>query len=365
MKESETKGLSWPVALLVTLLICGMALLMARLFAAPRSRVLERVTLLPCTSSQSIEVLDKGVVYSDGTSLRALNASGRQTWSYVVGAGCGFSVGSGGIAGWSNDLLVSLNASTGDAYFSASLGSNVLSAVSGPVYTAALVGEEGDGTLIIIERNGREIDRIAMPDVTVLNYGFFNNGNMLWVMSLDTNGTVPMSQIATYRPGRVQAGSITDSEQVVYEVMFDTPRVSAIGTTYIRVYDYAGAENTAERKLIYGWYLMDSAEWQGETVMAFVPMVEIGTSAAINDIRLIKGGMDKTIRMPFSCFDVAVRGSNVYGFSSQYVMVHGLNAARAETYQLPFACDGLIGVTAGNAVVLVSGDSVYLVNLPG
>ena len=48
------------------------------------------VTCLQITS-QSIEVLDKGVVYSDGTSLRALNASGRQTWSYVVGAGCGFS----------------------------------------------------------------------------------------------------------------------------------------------------------------------------------------------------------------------------------------------------------------------------------
>ena len=365
MKESETKGLSWPVALLVTLLICGMALLMARLFASSGSRALERVTLLPCTSSQSIEVLDKGVVYSDGTSLRALNAGGRQIWSYVVGAGCGFSVGSGGIAGWSNDLLVSLNASTGDAYFSASLGSTVLSAVSGPVYTAALVGEEGDGTLIIIEKNGREIDRVALPDVTVLDYGFFNNGNMLWVMSLDTNGTVPMSQIATYRPGRMQAGSISDSEQVVYEVMFDTPRVSAIGTTYIRVYDYAGTENTAERKLIYGWYLMDSDVSQGETLMAFVPMVEIGTSAAINDIRLIRGGTDKTIRMPFTCFDVAVRGSSVYGFSSQYVMVHGLNAPRAETYQLPFACDGLIGVTAGNAVVLVSGDSVYLVNLPG
>ncbi|MBQ6722586.1 MAG: MMPL family transporter [Clostridia bacterium] len=49
MKESETKGLSWPVALLVTLLICGMALLMARLFASSGSWVLERVTLLPCT----------------------------------------------------------------------------------------------------------------------------------------------------------------------------------------------------------------------------------------------------------------------------------------------------------------------------
>lgn len=364
MKESETKGLSWPVALLVTGMICLMAFLMARMFATSDTHILERATLLPCTASQSIQVLGKGVIYSDGTSLRALNASGRQIWSYVVGANCGYAVGDGGVAGWSDDLLVALNASSGEVMFSASLAQPVLSATTGAQYTAALVGEESDATLIVIENSGREIDRIALPDITVLDYGFFNSGNMLWVMSLDTNGTVPMSQVTTYRPGRMQAGSITDSEQVVYEVMFDTPRVSAVGTTYIRVYDYAGTENAAQRKLIYGWYLMDSTNTQDGGLMAFVPMTEIGTKAEINDIRLIRGDTDRTIRMPFTCFDIAVHGSSVYGFSSQYVMIHDLNAARAETYQLPFPCDGLIGVTAGKSVALVSGDSVYLVSLP-
>ena len=364
MKESETKGLSWPVALLVTGMICLMAFLMARMLATGDTHILERATLLPCTASQSIQVLGKGVIYSDGTSLRALNASGRQIWSYVVGANCGYAVGDGGVAGWSDDLLVALNASSGEVMFSASLAQPVLSATTGAQYTAALVGEESDATLIVIENSGREIDRIALPDITVLDYGFFNSGNMLWVMSLDTNGTVPMSQVTTYRPGRMQAGSITDSEQVVYEVMFDTPRVSAVGTTYIRVYDYAGTENAAQRKLIYGWYLMDSTNTQDGGLMAFVPMTEIGTKAEINDIRLIRGDTDRTIRMPFTCFDIAVHGSSVYGFSSQYVMIHDLNAARAETYQLPFPCDGLIGVTAGKSVALVSGDSVYLVSLP-
>ena len=365
MNENETKGLSWPLALLVTVLICGMAFLMARIFASGDSHVLDQATLLPCTSSQAIQISGKGVIYCDGTSLRAINAGGRQIWSYVVGANCGFSVGDGGVAAWSGDLLVSLNAASGEVYFSVSLGQPVLSAVSGSQYTAALIGEENDATLIVTENSGREIDRIVLSDITVLDYGFFNSGNMLWVMSLDTNGTVPMSQVTTYRPGRMQAGSITDSEQVVYEVMFDTPRVSVVGTTYIRVYDYAGAEDAAQRRLIYGWYLIDSAASQGGTLMALVPMAEIGTSAEINDVRLIRGDVDRTIRMPFTCFDIAVRGSTVYGFSSQYVMVHGINAARAETYQLPFICDGLIGVTADDSVVLVSGDSVYLVPLPG
>jgi len=364
MSENETKGLSWPVALLVTALICGMALIMAHMFASDDSHVLERATRLPCTSSQAVQVLGKGVVYSDGTSLRTLNASGRQIWSYVVGANCGFSVGDGGVAGWSGDLLVSLNASSGDVLFSTSLGQTVLSAKVGTQYTAALIGEENDATLVVLENIGREIDRIALSDITVLDYGFFNSGNMLWVMSLDTNGTVPMSLVTTYRPGRMQAGSITDSEQVVYEVMFDTPRVSAVGTTYIRVYDYAGAEDTSQRRLIYGWYLIDSSATSAGTMMAFVPMAEIGTSVEINDIRLIRGSTDRTIRMPFTCFDIAVRGSTVYGFSSQYVMIHDIGAAHAEAYQLPFSCDGLIGVTSDNAVVLVSGDSVYLVRLP-
>ncbi|MBO4885663.1 MAG: hypothetical protein IKS52_02530 [Clostridia bacterium] len=364
MKESEAKGLSWPVALLVTGMICAMAFLMARMFATEDTHLLEHATLLPCTSSQSIQVLGKGVIYSDGTSLRALNASGRQIWSYVVGANCGYNVGDGGVAGWSDDLLVALNASSGEVMFSASLAQTVLSATTGAQYTAALVGEESNATMIVTENSGREIDRIALPDIIVLDYGFFNNGNMLWIMSLDTNGTVPMSQVTTYRPGRMQAGSITDSEQVVYEVMFNTPRVSAVGTTYIRVYDYAGTEDAAQRKLIYGWYLMDSAASQDGGMMAFVPMTEIGTRAEINDIRLIQGDTDRTIRMPFTCFDIAVRGSTVYGFSSEYVMIHGLAAGRAETYRLPFACDGLIGVTEGRSVALVSGDSVYLVSLP-
>ena len=364
MKQNEAKRLSWPAALLVTLFICLIAFVIVRLITAPPSRELTGVTRLPCSSSQTVRILDKGVVYSDGTSLRALNGSGRQIWSYVVGSGCGFSVGDGGVAGWSGDLLVSLNASSGEAYFSATLPSNILSAVSGLQYTAALIGQEGNGTLVVIEQSGREIDRIDMSDITVLDFGFFNNGNMLWVMSLDTNGTVPMTQITTYRPGRMQAGSIRDSEQIVYEVMFDTPNVSAVGTTYIRVYDYQGVENVSARRLVYGWYLLDTDTTGDGTLMAFVPMTEIGTVAAINDIRLIRDNLDKTVRMPFTCFDIAVRGGNVYGFSSQYVMVRSLADARAQTWTLPFPCDGLIGVTSNKSVVLVSGDEVYMVSLP-
>lgn len=364
MKNDESKGLSWPLSLLVTLLICVLAYTAASLLTREKSHILSDTTVLPCTSSQAVQVLGKGVVYSDGTSLRALNDRGRQTWSYVVGANCGFNACESGVAAWSGDLLAVLNPENGAALFSGSLGQTILSATVGSSYAAALVGEESSATLIVLELSGREIDRIALEDITVLDYGFFNKGEMLWVMSLDTNGTIPMSQVTTYKPGRKQSGKITDSEQIIYEVMFESPNVYAVGTTYVRVYDYTGVENVGQRRLVYGWYLVDSDTSADGALMAFVPMAEIGTTAEINDVRLVKGNTDRTIRMPFTCFSILARGNAVYGFSDQYVMIHSLNAEQAETYQLPFQCDALIGVTSSSSAVLVSGDSVYMVPLP-
>ena len=364
MIDRENRSLPWFAALLIALIICGAGALIGRMISRPASNALNRAMLLPCTSSQSVAILDKGVVYSDGTSLRALNGSGRQIWSYVIGANCSFSVGGSYIAGWSDDQLVVLNASSGDVLFSANLSEVILSATAGETYTAALVGEEGDARLIVLDRNGREIDRVTQSDITVLSFGFFSGGNMLYVMALDTNGTVPMSQITTYRPGRMQAGSIRDSEQVIYEAMFESSDVCAVGTTFIRVYDYTGSEQTAKRRLVYGWELIASDQARSGTLMAFVPMSEVGATARISDVRMILGDTDRTVRMPFECFDITVRGDAVYGFSENYAMVYGLNDTAAKAYHLPFVCDGMIGVTTAGNAVLVSGDSVYMVSMP-
>ena len=364
MIDREKQRLPWFAVVIIAALICAAGLLIGRLIARPQASALQDVTLLPCTSSQTIDVLDKGVVYSDGTSLRALGPGGRQIWSYVIGANCSFSVGGSYVAGWSDDQLVVLNATSGDVLFSANLNDVILSATAGETYTAALIGQERSATLVVLDKNGREIDRVTQSDITVLSFGFFSGGNMLYVMALDTNGTVPMSQITTYRPGRMQAGSITDSEQVIYEAMFESSDVCAVGTTYIRVYDYTGAEQTAKRRLVYGWELIALDQARSGTLMAFVPMAEIGATAHISDVRMILGDTDRTVRMPFECFDITVRGEYVYGFSANYAMIYGVDDTSARAYHLPFTCDGLVGVTSGGRAVLVSGDSVYMVSLP-
>ncbi len=364
MEKGESKALTWVSALLVTALLMTASFIIARRITSTRSGAAGAYTLLPCNSSQAIQPLGDSVIYSDGTHLHALNASGRQRWNYMIGAGFSFDANPSGVAAWAGNSLSLLDSGTGASLFSGSMNEPVISAVMGETYAAVLIGaDEQNSTLVIMEHGGREIDEIVLPDVTVLQYGFFNNGNMLWIMSLDTEGTVPMSQLTTYRPGRMQSGNITDSEQVIYQAMFRSPNVYTVGTTYARVYDYTGVEDTSRRKLVYGWYLMDGGTGS-DALMAFAPMLEASTGTTVSDVRMISGDTDRTVRMPFPCYALAVRGDRVYGFSTQYIQYYSLNGRQAMVSPLPVPCSAMLGITDAGTAIMASGESVYLVTLP-
>ena len=365
MERAETKGLSWAAALTVTALLVLVSFIIARMIVNASSGSQVHATLLPCGSSQVIAPLSDGVLYGDSTHLHSLNSAGRQKWNYMVGAGFHFDARSTGVAAWTGSSLTLLNAHSGEPLFSGTMDEPVISAVMGEEYAAVLIGaDEQNSTLIIMEHDGREIDEIALTNLTVLDYGFFNTGKMLWVMSLDTEGTVPMSQLTTYRPGRMQSGNITDSDQVLYHVMFDSPNVYTVGTTYAKVYDYTGVEDVSRRMLVYGWYLMDSGGTGENALMAYVPMAQAGSQVTVNDVRMVCGNTDRTVRMPFVCHSLAVAKNKVYGFSQQYIMSYGLNDVSAKITPLPMQCDGMLGVTEANQAILASGESVYLVTLP-
>ena len=115
--------------------------------------------------------------------------------------------------------------------------------------------DETSAQLLIYELTGRQIDQVDLAGQIVMDFGFFSNGALLWVMTMDTSGSVPMSIITTYQPGRQTLGSVREIEEVVYRTLFQASQLRAVGTTYIKTYDYAGSEITSERKLVYGWYM--------------------------------------------------------------------------------------------------------------
>lgn len=365
MEHAQTKRHSWIAAIAVSLCLCLAAwLLSGWITQIGNDAMLTDVVLLPCSASQKVKVWDKGVLYSDGTSLHALDGSGRQKWTYPVGTGLDFAVGDQAVAAWSGTTLALLDSKSGASLLTTTMSDTILSARVGPTYAAVLTGEEHDATLVVMDLNGKQVDSISLSSLTVLDFDFFSEGSMLWVMLLNTEGSQTMSMVSTYRPGRVQSGSITDTQQLVYHVAFTSGNVQTVGTTCLKYYDYTGVELTEQRKLLYGWTMLASNSSDTSPLMVFAPEDEVSTAATISDLRVIGSGTDRIVRMPFPCYSVAVEGATIYGFSGRYAMLYRLSSRRAVAYTLPFETTSFLGLTRDNAAVLVSGDSIYLVSLP-
>lgn len=360
--QKKTARLSWFSVALVVALISLLAWLIASQIVSSHSGALRTATALPARTGQATEPLGDGLVFSDGTTLHALNGKGLQIWSFAAGSGSKFSVGKGGVAAWQGKTLSLLTGDKGTTLYTGSLEDTILDVRLDSQYAAAQVGTEHSSVMLIMEHGGRQVDRIELSNQTVLDFGFFYNGSLFWVMSMDTEGTVPMCSISTYKPGKMLAGTITDTQQVLYEVLFQSSKIRAVGTTHIKDFDYTSRELTEDRVLVYGWYLMDLDDDADNPLMAFVPVAQ-AESGQIQDVRMIQGQTDHPVRLPYPSSRVFARDDTIYAFTSQYVTMCRLDQNTPETYAMPLAVDDVMGITGDHQAIVSSGGVIYLVPL--
>ena len=359
LQRKTTARVPWGATLTATLIMCAAAWLLARQIApAPRGEL--RAIPLPCSSDQRIEPLGDGALFSDGAQLHALDGRGRQIWQHPAGTGSGFRASEGGVCVWLDRKLTLLSGETGATLYTGSTKDPILSSKLGTMYAAVQTGSPHDGELYVIKRDGGEVERIELRNQTLIDYGFFADGTLLWTLSLDTEGTVPKSAITTRLPGRSLTGTVEQTREVVYKAFFLANDLIAVGDAYLRAYNYQGRE-LREGTLVYGWHLMGEEVSGGVATLAFAPTSQSGANAPIRDVRILQGNLDRTVRMPFPCFAVTVRGGTVYGFNREYAIARAPSDDRARVYALPIRADRLIGMTANGSAILASGGDVYLV----
>ena len=365
MDKRQTRRNPWTIVLIVLLLCCLVAYGGGKLFKAMFSgSKLGDTRAVNIANLQDLQVTSSGFVYYDGSTVSSLNSEGKVNWSYLVGTNAGFHASDYGVAAWSGKTITLIDGKSGATTFNGTMAETVLSATIGDKYTAILIGEESNSTIVLMENGGKQINSIELADVTAVDYGFFSNESLLWVMVCDSNGTVPKCTIQIYRPGKEIVGSITDNEQLLYAVMFQSNRVCVVGDTYFRVYDYAGAEDSAKRELVYGWYLNSFDEGSSDPLMVYVNDAQCKGESDIRDVRLMRSDLDRVIRMPFGCRSVVAVGSTVYGFSSDgHLMIAQAYSGAAQAYRLNITIDEVYGVTRDGVAVVRCGGTVYLVDL--
>lgn len=351
------------LALIIALAI-GFAL------SGKRRESVGRITRIGATLSQNVMPFGDSVIFYDGTTLHCVAATGGNEWSYQIGTNADYDATQERIVAWSGNDLYILN-SRGRLIYNNSMSDTIQFASAGDGYVAAFIGQPDNGVVSVINEQGQIVDNITIENQTLLDIGFFwsetsssaQKTELMWVLGLDTTGTVISTELQTFQPGRLSTGKSSLGEHVAYSVYYADGTLNVVDTRQITHYNYRVLAQ-GNSTLIYGYTMEDVAQSGGVTYQLLIPEQETSEGISISNVRLMAGSVDRVIHLPSECLAVKLGTRSIYGFSQNAVYVCPFGETTFASYALSINVTAVLGMITDNRAVVASGSEIYVIELP-
>ena len=180
MDKRRSAKRPWAIVLLILAICCALSYGIASLGRSiSAGNALGHSEALSIANIQDLQTTASGFVYYDGSTVSAIDSAGKVNWSYIVGANAGFEATDYGVAAWVGNTVTLIDGKSGSTTYNGTMADNVIGAHIGSKYTAILIGEEGNSTIVLMDNGGKQINQIVLEDVLVIKYGFFSDGSLL------------------------------------------------------------------------------------------------------------------------------------------------------------------------------------------
>ena len=329
-----------------------------------------RVTRIGATLSQNVTPFGDSVIFYDGTTLHCMAATGGNEWSYQIGTNADYDATQERIVAWSGNDLYILN-SRGRLIYNNKMSDTIQFASAGSGYVAVFVGEADNGVVSVINDAGQIVDNVTISNQTLLDIGFFKavttssaqETELMWVLGLDTTGTVISTELQTFQPGKLSTGKSSLGEHIAYKVYSIGGTLEVVTTRQIMHYNYRVLEEN-NPTLIYGYTVEDVRQTGNVTYQLLIPAQESREGVRINNVRLMYGNVDRVLHLPSECIAAALGTHSVYGFAGNAVYVCRFGETTFAAHALPITVTAVLGMISDNRVIVASGSEIYVVELP-
>ena len=329
-----------------------------------------RMTRIGATLSQNVMPFGDSVIFYDGTTLHCVASTGGNEWSYQIGSNADYDATQEKIVAWSGNDLYILN-SRGRLIYNNKMSDTIQFASAGDEYVAVFVGDPDNGVVSVINSAGQIVDNITVNNQTLLDIGFFMSATsssalvteLMWMLGLDTTGTVISTELQTFQPGKLSTGKSSLGENIAYKVYSIGGELEVVTTRQIMHYNYRVLEQS-NPTLIYGYTVDDVKVNSGVTYQLLVPAQESREGVRINNVRLMYGGVDRVMHLPSECLAATLGTHSVYGFSSNAVYVCRFGDTNFTAFAMPINVTAVLGMITDNRAVVASGSEIYVVELP-
>lgn len=352
--------LSISAAVLVLLVVA--IILLVRVFTGTKAKSIDHITEIAALPQETIIPFNSGYLASNGVRTVCYDGKNKQIWDYMPDTSERNVSASDSLAAfWWGDR-VSLLDKDEDILYTNSTGSTVDSVRCG-ISLAAIYMPEKEQLMVLNSADTKTpVQEIAVSGVTLLDYGFYSDSDMLWTLVLDSSGTVPTTHLTTYQPSKATlTGSFPFSDQVIYKALFTGAKTYAVGTQ--EIFTIAGGEKAAQTTLVNGWQLMDSARTKDDWRMIFALAGE-AVSGQPTRLKLVTGdGTEKEVHLPSGCISAVVTDKKIYGIGTSFV--HAIATDGSTTlYQLPAEISRVVTKLSDNRIVVQVGEKLGIITLP-
>ena len=329
-----------------------------------------RATRIGATLSQNVTPFGDSVIFYDGTTLHCVAATGGNEWSYQIGVNADYHATEQRVVAWSGNDLYILN-SRGRLIYNNKMSDTIQFASAGEEYVAAFIGEADSGIITVINSSGQIVDNITVSGQTLLDIGFFKTTTtssaqeteLMWVLGLNTTGTVISTELQTFQPGRLSTGKSSLGEHIAYKIYYANGMLNIVDTRQIMHYNYRVLEQESPT-IIYGYTMEDVKTVGKQTYQLLIPAQETNEGIHINNVRLMVGNVDRVLHLPSECIAAKLGTRAVYGFSANTVYVSRFGETSFTAYTLPVNITAVLGMITENRVIAASGSEIYVIELP-
>lgn len=185
----------------------------------------------------------------------------------------------------------------------------------------------------------------------------------MWMMGLDTTGTVISTELQTFQPGKLSTGKSSLGEHIAYMIYDVGGTLNIVNTREIMHYNYRALQEGGST-LIYGYTVEDVKKNGNMTYQLLVPAQEQNEGVYISNVRLMYGGVDRVLHLPAQCLSAALGTHSVYAFSSNAVYACMFGETEFRSYALPVHVTAVLGMITDNRAIIASGSEIYVVELP-
>jgi len=358
------------IALALIALLALLFIVVVYALQGPGREGVGRVTRIGATLSQNVRPFGDSVIFYDGTTLHCVAATGGNEWSYQIGANADYDATQKRIVAWSGNDIFILN-NRGRLIYNNKMSDTIQFASAGDNYVAAFIGDADNGVISVIGSDGQIVDNITIENQTLLDIGFFysttsssaQETELMWVLGLDTTGTVISTELQTFQPGKLSTGKSSLGEHIAYSVYASGGTLHVVDTRQITHYNYRVLEEGSPT-LIYGYTMEDIRGSGGTTYQLLIPAQEQNEGASISNVRLMAGNVDRVLHLPSECLAAKLGTRSVYGFAQNAVYVCRFGETAFTSYSLPLNITAVLGMITDNRVVVASGSEIYVVELP-